>query len=157
MADRHQALAAAWRGNWPRVAGVLPHAAETSQSRPLSPRVRPLHFHSLTPALSLSSALPCSRRGTRQRRRAQHRLRHRLACAASHHHCLHLAYSYATPPSTPRLDCSGCHASVRAYSLFPFSPKFSVAMAASTTSLPWLGSSTIFFRLMALAFGQDLY
>ena len=61
----------------------------------------------------------------------------------------------ATPhlPLPPRLDCSGCHASVRAYSPFSFSPEFSVAMAASTASLPLLGSSAIFFRLMALELG----
>jgi len=139
-----QSLVADQFRSWPprgREAGraspaLCPARPRQADARLQLPSVRPLHFHSPTLALSLSSALPCSRRRTRPSHRTQHRLRRRLVCATSHHHRLHLAHSCATPPSTPRLDCSGCHASVRAYSPFPFSPEFSVAIAASMESSP---------------------
>ena len=150
MADRHQALAAAWRGNWPRVAGVLPRAAETSQSRPLSP---PAPSRSIPRLISKFLLLL---------RRPQHPQAQppssRIAAVASRALCRTTTASIlpiATPhlPLPPCLDCSGCRTSVRAYSPFSFSPKFSVAMAASTASLALLGSSAIFFRLMALELG----
>ena len=150
MADHHQALAAAWRGNWPRVAGVLPHAAETSQSRPLSPLAPSRSIPRLIPKFLLllhrphhPQAQPPSSRSAAVASRA---LRHTTTASISPIAMPHL-------PLPPCLDCSGYHASVRAYSPFSFSPKFSVAMATSTASLPLLGSSAIFFRLMALELG----
>ena len=150
VADRHQVLAAAWRGNWPRVAGVLPRAAETSQSRPLSP---PAPSRSIPRLISKFMLLL---------RRPQHPQTQppssRSTAVTSRALCRTTTASIspiATPhlPLPPRLDCSSCHASVRAYSPFSFSPEFSVTMAASTASSPPFGSRALFLRFRVLAFG----
>jgi len=123
--------------------GEPEHGLNTTSVCPTQPA---LHFHSLPLALSLSSALPCSRRGTRQHRRAQHRVRRRLACATPHHRHLHLASRCASSTCTA-LTCWLLQLRL-GEGVFPFSPLAgtSAAIATSTESSPQLGSSALFFR-----------